>query len=224
MTRLGGKYKPADYLFIDPNIGITYFKYSQFYLYVRKNVGEKMTVSKEHQVIAYSAAYLIGKESTKIIKLAVKKKHVEEVKDLMKKALEEKYDIDDEEIRMDMVDTIAFNERDECDIYGHYYTGGNKQRNVYIEAKGGSVTFGIYTLIGQLVTMRTNQSDYHWYGAACPATWKDNLKKKMIHEGEIKPIIQTMIDNYTKYKRGLKFYFAYENGDVEVEHWHNFLK
>ena len=183
-----------------------------------------MASLQEHQVIAYCSAYLIGKESTLIKELAVKKKHVDVVKELMKKALEEKYDIDDEESREDLVERITYNERKECDIQGDYYAGDRKQRNIYIEAKGGKVTYGIYTLMGQMVTLRINPSDSHWYGAACPKEWKDAIKKKLMHEGEIKPIIQSMIDNFTSYKRGLKFYFIDENGDVESVHWHNFLK
>lgn len=179
---------------------------------------------QEHQVIAYCAAYLIGKENTKIKELAVKKKHVEEVKELIKKTLEKKYDIDDKEIREDMVERVIYNERKECDIRGDYYAAGRKQRNIYVEAKGGKVTYGIYTLMGQMVTLRVNPSDSHWYGAACPKEWKDAIKNKLMNEEEIKPIIQTMIDNFTKYKRGLKFYFVSTEGDVEAVHWHNFLK
>ncbi len=185
---------------------------------------KKMVSLQEHQVIAYCADYLIGKESTKIKELAVKKKHVEEVKELIKKALEKKYDIDDKEIRDDMVERIIYNERKECDIKGDYYSGGKKQRDINIEAKGGDVTYGIYTLIGQMATLRINPSDYYWYGAACPIEWKKAIKSKLMHEGEIKPIIHSMIDNFTSYKRGLKFYFVSTEGEVEPVHWHNFLK
>ena len=181
-------------------------------------------VLSEYQVIAYCAAYLIGKESTLIKELAVKKKHVEEVKKLMKKALEEKYNFGDEQSREELIEQIEYNEKKESDIRGDYISGDKKQRDINIEAKGGDVIYGIYTLMGQLATLRINPSDYYWYGAACPEEWKKAIKNKLMHEGEIKPIIQSMIDNFTSYKRGLKFYFVSNDGEVEAVHWHNFLK
>jgi len=183
-----------------------------------------MTILKEHEVIAYCTAYLMIPESVMIQELAVKKKHVDIVKELIKEALRDKYDVDDRLSRDELVEKIIFNEKNESDIKGEYYSGGKKQRDISIEAKGGDVTYGIYTLIGQLATLRINPSDYYWYGAACPSSWKNDIKKKFTYEGEIKPIIQTIIDNFTSYKRGLKFYFVNEEGNVEPIHWHNFLK
>lgn len=72
--------------------------------------------------------------------------------------------------------------------------------------------------------MRIKPSNYYWYGAACPVNWKDAIRNKLMHENEIKPIIKSIIGNFTSYKRGLKFYFVDEKGDIEAVHWHSFLK
>ncbi len=178
------------------------------------------TKLREHEVIAYCSAFLILKKA-KINNIAVKKKHIPEVKKIILKVL--KGNRVDQKLINQMIISIKFNERSE-DILGTYYHGRkHPNRKIIIEAKGGNVMYGIYTVLGQLICSRKSSSPYWWFGFACPKTWSKFIYNRMTSRGKIKPIISDIIKLYTRKGQGLNFYFVNENGSVESITWRRFL-
>ena len=110
------------------------------------------------------------------------------------------------------------------DIEGFFQFGQARPvRRLKVEAKGGSVHYGLYTMLGQFITMKTSPSSYYWFAFALSASWKSVVIKYLTDKGSIKPIISDIIKSYTKKGQGLYFYFVQENGFVEKKTWTQFL-
>lgn len=178
------------------------------------------TKLEEHEVIAYCSAFLLLKKA-KINNIAVKKQHIPQVKKIiLRSLLKNKID---KKLANKIISLIKFNKSKE-DILGTYYHGRKyPNRRIVIEAKGGNVMYGIYTVLGQLICSRESSSSYWWFGFACPKTWAKFIYNKMISKGKIKPIIDSIIRIYTRKGQGLNFYFVDEKGDIESITWRRFL-
>lgn len=181
----------------------------------------------EHKVVAHCISYLIacGEE---IIGLSVNKQHIPAVKRMIRNDLKTKYSgIIREKQLTKIIKGLEINSKEGADIELLYYSKGPKRQHVRkIEAKGDGKynvkSYSIYTLLGQLVTLREKESEYWWFGAACPSHWKSKLHEYLTFEGKIKPIIKLIIEKFGS--QSLKFYFVKEDGYVENPiTWKKFL-
>ena len=187
---------------------------------------KKMVSLHEHQVVAHCAAYLLANKHAVNI-LTVDNKHFEEVREIILFDLKTRYmnELGSElKNKIREAKKITLIHKIGTDIEARYITKGNThQRNIKIEAKGGSdkLSYKIYTMLGQLMLLRDFGTDFWWFGIAVPSSWKKKIHEYMTSQDKMKPNIQLINDAYPN--RGLKFYFVEEDGKVKGSTWHGFL-
>lgn len=170
---------------------------------------------KEFEVIAHTLKYLIHDKGFIPENLSIRK--------ISERKYVEKYLIR-ENIPKALVANITFNGSDE-DIKGYFHFNQNRRiKRLVIEAKGGNIYYNIYTMLGQFLTMKKSPSSYYWFGFALPMKWENKIKNLLTHKDEVKPIIQDIIDTYTKNGQGLYFYFVDDLGKVTQKTWNKVLK
>jgi hypothetical protein len=63
------------------------------------------------------------------------------------------------------------------------------------------------------------ESSYTWFGFAFPLEWENHIRKKFMMNGNIKPIINNIINECLQSGRRLYFYFVDANGHVIRKTW-----
>ena len=167
---------------------------------------------EEQKVIYYTVKYLIEKREADISQISVQKLKYDKyiIRKLKNSAIPDY-----------KINNISF-KRTEGDIIAHFkFKSSRRQKYLVIEAKGGDVYYGLYTCLGQFICSKNSPSTYYWFGFALPYSWRIQFRKKLKNEDgtQILPIVNDIINNYTKNGQGLWFYFVKEDGTVIKETW-----
>lgn len=170
---------------------------------------------KEHQVISHLLVHLVKKKSFIPSVVSARKKSQQS---MIKRALTKS------KIEKRLLEGIEYRTTKD-DIAGHFMHGKrSKDRKLIIEAKGGSVFYNFYTMLGQLITKILSSSHYNWFAMAVPAAWEEKIKDLLTHKGKVKPIIEQIIQSHTRGGQGLWFYFVESDGTVYRKTWKQVLK
>ncbi|MFW5928265.1 MAG: hypothetical protein ACOCSL_03595 [Thermoplasmatota archaeon] len=169
----------------------------------------------EHEIIASVSVYLLNEGNADIESIAVKRNsHRGFIKSKLQK----------NGISKKKIENITFNTKG-TDINAYYeFDTGRIQRRMIIEAKGGTTHYNLYTALGQFICSKKSPSTYYWFGFAFPYSWREKTRERLTNGGEINPIINLLLDEYTKNGQGLYFYFVKENGETTKETWRQTLR
>lgn len=163
----------------------------------------------EHEIIAAVALHLIKKDKWKVSKISAKTVHHRFIKnELLRNG-----------ISRNVIGKIDFKTREEDILARPQFGTGRTQKKVIIEAKGGTYLYAIYTAIGQMVCSLDTESSYTWFGFAFPLEWKRHIRRYLMKNGKIKPVINNIIKKCSKTSRRLFFYFVDKNSNVIRETW-----
>jgi hypothetical protein len=58
-------------------------------------------------------------------------------------------------------------------------------------------------MLGQFIALTYSPSRYYWFAFALPETWRPEVRKVLIHNGLIKPVVQDIIIKYAHNYQGL---------------------
>jgi len=175
----------------------------------------KPNTMEEYKIITYTALHLIKSENAIIKRICVNKKIQREyLINAFKK----------NGIKSDIYDKIKIKTKEEDILASLQFKTGRTQKVIVIEAKGGSVFYNFYTMLGQFICMKKSRSTFYWFAFALPSSWEVKIKNALLDNGKMNPLISDIIKNYTKNGQGLWFYFIDEDYSVKKFNWKEFLK
>ena len=163
----------------------------------------------EHKIIAAVAVRLIKKDKWPIAEISAKKRYHRFIKNKLSQ----------NGIPSNIIRKIRFKTKGKDIIARPKFGTGRTQKEVIIEAKGGTYLYAIYTAIGQMVCSLDTESSYTWFGFAFPLKWKPHIRRYLMKDDKIKPIINNIIKRCSQTKRRVFFYFVDENENVIRETW-----
>ncbi len=169
---------------------------------------------EEYKIITYTSLHLIRCENA-IIKTICLSNNIQRkfLLNVFKK----------NNIPYDIYNKIEIRTKEEDILAYLQFNTGRTQKVITIEAKGGKVFYNFYTMLGQFMCLKKSPSTFYWFAFAIPSSWKLKIKKTLLYDGKIKPLISDIINNYTKNGQGLWFYFVNEDYSVEKITWKKFL-